>query len=272
MNEAVSVEQISAELIALLGSDQQVEPFSRRGVPFDLATAYQIVSRVGELRRTLGQKPVGRKIGFTNRSIWGPHGISAPIWNYVFDTTVSNAVAGQSRIRLIGMPEPRIEPELVLHLAQAPEAGMTAHDLIECIDWVAPGFEVVCPIFPNWDFSAADAAAAFGVHSALVVGGWLDISSARADHAAAMSMFSVELRNNAGICRRGQARDVLGGPVEALKFLVEELARYPVCDPLRAGELVTTGTLTEAMPVRAGEAWAAHFDGIGLGPLHLAFD
>ena len=71
MHEAVSVEQISEELVALLGTGRQVEPFSRRGVPFDLSTAYAIATRVGDLRRARGHKPIGRKIGFTNRSIWG---------------------------------------------------------------------------------------------------------------------------------------------------------------------------------------------------------
>jgi 2-keto-4-pentenoate hydratase len=49
------------------------------------------------------------------------------------------------------------------------------------------------------------------------------------------------------------------------------LVRYPDCEPLRGGELVTTGTLTEAMPARAGETWIAEFEGIALGPLQLHF-
>lgn len=37
-------------------------------------------------------------------------------------------------------------------------------------------------------------------------------------------------------------------------------------------ELVTTGTLTEAMPARAGETWTASFAGIELTALQLGFD
>ncbi|MFK4980083.1 hypothetical protein ACI39V_28375, partial [Klebsiella pneumoniae] len=62
----------------------------------------------------------------------------------------------------------------------------------------------------------------------------------------------------------GQASNVLGGPLHALAFLVREIDRFGYPDPLRAGELVTTGTLTEAPPIAAGETWTAAFDGIPL--------
>ena len=77
-----------------------------------------------------------------------------------------------------------------------------------------------------------------------------------------LSGFRVALEYDRGVSRQGHARDVLGGPLYALRFLVDELDRYSVCEPLRAGELVTTGTLTEAMPAQVGETWRARFQGI----------
>lgn len=272
MADSETIDRLSRELVSLLGTGQQVRPFSQRDPRFDLATAYRVVARVAELRRAAGQTPIGRKIGFTNRSIWGELGIAAPVWNYVFDGTVRNLVAGEGRFRLAGMPEPRIEPELVLHLSSAPAAAMTADDLVDCIDWVAPGFEVVYSIFPDWDFAAADAAAAYGVHGALMLGERLELPPSHANRVAMVSQFSVDLAGSRGASRSGHARNVLGGPVQALKFLVDELARYPDCEPLRKGEIVTTGTLTEAMPVLAGDVWTAAFHGLGIGPLRLNLD
>lgn len=269
MSEAPDIERISQELIDLLGTDLQVEPFSHRHPQFALRHAYNVVSRVRDLRRARGENPVGRKIGFTNRSIWGDLGISAPVWNYVFDRTVKRRQTG---VGLSGMPEPRIEPELVLHLAKPPALEMSNTELLECIDWIAPGFEVVYSIFPNWAFTAADAAAAYGVHGALFVGEEVDVSGSREEQLLELSSFVVELESNFVIRRTGHARNVLGGPLDALRFLVEEVARHPRCEPLRAGEIVTTGTLTEAMPARAGETWTARFEGIKLAPLQLAFD
>lgn len=268
MSKAPDIERISQELIGLLGTERQIEPFSHRNRDFDLKHAYDVVSRVRDLRRAQGESAVGRKIGFTNRSLWSELGIAAPVWNYVFDSTVRR---GQTGFRLSGMPEPRIEPELVLHLAKPPAPGMSNTELFDCIDWIAPGFEVVYSIFPDWAFTAADAAAAYGVHGALFVGEEVDVSKSREEQLLSLSSFVVELESNFGTRRTGHARNVLGGPLDALRFLVEEVARYPSCVPLSAGEIVTTGTLTEAMAARAGETWTARFEDIALSPLQLGF-
>ena len=35
------------------------------------------------------------------------------------------------------------------------------------------------------------------------------------------------------------------------------------------GDIVTTGTLTQALPVRAGETWQADFDGLPLDSIRI---
>lgn len=261
-------EAISEELMKLLGTDRQIQPYSERFPSIELTDAYRIAARVKDLRVNNGAIPVGRKIGFTNTSIWSDFGISAPIWNYVFDQTAEDIAGGRKTFALRGMPEARIEPEVVLHLASAPNPGMTGAELAECVDWAAPGFEIVYSVFPDWKFSAADAAAAYGVHGRLLVGERLELTS---DRAARLSGFSVALES-ADIRCEGHAGNVLGGPLEALRFLVNDLARFSMCEPLRPGEMITTGTLTEAMPIRPGEAWSASFEGIGFKPLLLSID
>jgi 2-oxo-3-hexenedioate decarboxylase len=53
--------------------------------------------------------------------------------------------------------------------------------------------------------------------------------------------------------------------------MVEVLASDPVNPPLAAGEIVTTGTLTRAFPVRAGETWSSDVTGIPLSGIHSHF-
>jgi 2-keto-4-pentenoate hydratase len=132
-------------------------------------------------------------------------------------------------------------------------------------------FEVVHSIFPNWTFTAADAVAAYGVHGALLIGDRHPISGHRSRWAKALSNFSVELLQGDGVRVRGHARDVLGGPVQALRFLIQELARYSARDPLAPGEIVTTGTLTEAMPAIPGDTWNTVLSGIEIEGLRLQF-
>ena len=70
-----------------------------------------------------------------------------------------------------------------------------------------------------------------------------------------LSRFEIDLFRNGALIDHGVAANVLDGPLFALRHLVETLAQDPTSPPLAAGEIVTTGTLTRAFPVAAGEEW-----------------
>src|SRR3954447_17377248 len=88
----------------------------------DVATAYRKALAVRELRIARGERPLGFKIGFTNRTIWERYGVYAPIWGTVWDTTV-RFCPGQGTLDIAGCSEPRIEPECVFGMAATPPAN-----------------------------------------------------------------------------------------------------------------------------------------------------
>ena len=169
VRNAERIAGIAQEAFDLLLAGRQIAPFSRRAGGLDLDDAYRVAAQVRDRRQDRGERVVGRKIGFTNRAIWTGYGISGPIWGYMYDKTVSELSPGTS-FSLAGFTEPRIEPEIVLHFKRAPSAAMDEDELLTCVDWIAHGFEIVHSIFPGWEFSAADAVVAYGVHGALLVG------------------------------------------------------------------------------------------------------
>jgi hypothetical protein len=67
--------------------------------------------------------------------------------------------------------------------------------------------------------------------------------------------FEISLLCDGRVIDRGHSENVLGGPVSALRHLIGLLARDAINPPLAAGEIVTTGTLTRAIPVKSGEPW-----------------
>src|ERR1700756_4443933 len=69
----------------------------------------------------------------------------------------------------------------------------------------------------------------------------------------------------------GRATNVLDKPVSALRHLVDILVRDQVNPPLAAGEIVTTGTLTRALPVSAGETWTTELTGVELDGICVRF-
>ncbi len=58
--------------------------------------------------------------------------------------------------------------------------------------------------------------------------------------------------------------NVLDGPLSALRHLVGLVMDDPSSPKLSAGEIVSTGTLTRAMPIAPGERWSTKLSGIQL--------
>ncbi len=266
-----TLDRLAADLVDLLGTGRQIPPISRDHPELDLPAAYGIAARVRERRIARGERPVGRKIGFTNTTIWDRYGVAGPMWSHVYAETVHDLPEARGRFALAGLPEPRIEPEIVLGLAAAPDAGMTDATLLGCVGWVAHGFEIVQSVYPGWVFTAPDTAAAFGLHGALLIGPRHVLDDDRSTWGEALTDFTVELRCGATLHDTGHAGNVLGGPLRALRFLVEEIARHGG-PPLTAGEIVTTGTITDAMPVRPGETWTSTVAGLPVEGLTLTFE
>jgi 2-oxo-3-hexenedioate decarboxylase len=126
-------------------------------------------------------------------------------------------------------------------------------------------------IFPNWAFRAPDTVAAYGLHGRLFVGPRHPAEPRRAEWPQELSRFEIDLFRNESHIDHGRAANVLDGPLFALRHLVETLAQDPHNPPLAAGEIVTTGTLTRAFPVAAGELWTTEPKGIPLEGARIRF-
>jgi len=267
-NRLTDVKAVASEALAALDTGGRIAPFSARLSTFDLDDAYRVTAEIRQMREMRGEMPVGRKIGFTNRTVWAEY---APIWGYVYDRTVHNLAEIGDTFSLVGLAEPRIEPEIVLKLARAPASGMDETALLACLDWVGHGFEIVQSIFPGWKFSASDAVAAFGLHGALLIGPRHSIAAHAEDWRRTLSTFEIDLKRDGTVADHGRATNVLDGPVSALRHLVDILGRDTVNPLLAAGEIVTTGTLTRALPVSAGEKWTTELTGVGLDGICVRF-
>jgi 2-keto-4-pentenoate hydratase len=247
-----------------------VEPPSASDPAFDLLAAYVVGQLITTRRRERGERTVGRKIGFTNVGIWKEYGVNAPLWAHVYDTTLRRAPEGRATLSLAGMAAPRIEPELVLGLRSAPPAeAPTPQSLLRSVAWIAVGFEVVDCHFADWRFSLADAVADFGLHAALVVGAPLVLEPDRDEGLlGALARCTLTLERNGEMVATGAGANALGSPLLALGHLVRTLAEQGV-EPLAAGEVVTTGTLTPAFPVASCQTWSASVAGLDLASLTL---
>ena len=244
-----------------------------------LEDAYDIAKCILDARIAQGEVPVGRKIGFSNHKMWPLYGKSAPltgpIWSTLYDSSVHFALDNKALHKLTKAQQPRIEPELVFKLASTPEPDVDLKGLGDCLEWMAHGFEIVICPFRNWQFEPADAIAAFGLHRALIVGEpkMLSRESKRSLHtvlAGASISLSRSTSESSGLCAAGFAKDVMDSPLHALLALHQELHQQNQFKPLEAGELITTGSWTDALPVKRGEVWSSAFSQLNLPGLNLS--
>jgi 2-oxo-3-hexenedioate decarboxylase len=244
----------------------------RDTAPADVAAAYQAALAVRGLRIERGERPAGYKVGFTNRTIWERYRVFAPIWGSVWDTTLSRC-SGRGMLDLSGLCQPRIEPEIVFGIAATPPREPTLDQLFACVDWLAPGFEIVQSHCPDWKFSAAETVADAGLHGRLLVGAATPVRALATGAGALderLAASRVRLWHGDRRVDEGWGRNVLDGPLHALLHFVVEQQRCPGAPALLAGDVVTTGTWTDAWPVRPGEVWRCEFDP-PLGGLELTF-
>ncbi len=246
----------------------RILPISGERGDFDLAAGYDVGARIARLREARGERIAGWKIGFTNKNIWEEYGASAPIWAPMYDSTIFE-VADAAECEAARFAEPRIEPEIALRLSSAPAPAMDEAQLLACIDGVAHGFEMVHSIFPDWKFTAPDTVAAFGLHARFYHGGFAPVE----DHGEWMGKlngFEIALYRNGEEVDRGVAANVLGGPLSALRHFVAGVEGDPLGRALQPGDVITTGTVTRAFPVEAGERWSTRLTGLPLAGIELA--
>lgn len=267
----MSVETFATQLLAARERVDTIARPSAASTTFNLEAAYAQASLLTELLGTRGWRPVGRKLGFTNRATWDEFDLSTPIWANIYDQTITHTSTGSYEFSLANCVAPRIEPEIVLGLnTKIAEVSTETQSLSTAIDWIAPGFEIVDCHYLDWEFNAADIVADFGAHAHLIIGEkhLLDADS-RIKLDENLSAAEVVLKCDHAIVDRGVGANALDGPLAALANLHSTLAQQKSAGPLRANEIITTGTLTSIPFVAPGQEWSAAFTGAGLANLTL---
>ena len=270
--DAAAIHSIASRLIDAQDRATTIRPIAGNTPGFDVDAAYDVLLEIESRRIAQGWRPVGRKIGFTNRTIWPRYGVYQPMGARVWSHTVQYANDGRATQSLAGFVQPRIEPEVVFKLRAPVAPGADVGAVLAATEWIAAGFEVVQSHFPGWRFGAADCTAAFGLHAALTIGEPYPIDAAnRREIAATLSTFRATLRKADVVVDTGVGANVLDSPALALAHLASVLARHPRHPPLEAGEIVTTGTITDAWPVLPGETWSSDYGELPLRGVTLTF-
>lgn len=250
-----------------------VTPPSTREGGFDLDAAYAVESELVRRRAAAGHATVGLKVGYANKAMWRVLKLDTLVWAHMYDDTVTLAPDGHARLPVTRWIAPKIEPEIVFKLKAPLPAGLAEPDAVLAhVEWLALGFEIIDCVYPEWKFQPSDFLAACGLHAALLVGPPRFLTpDSGSPLAAALAAFTVVLRRADTVVAEGSGRNVLRNPALCLAELASARARRGL-PPLEAGDLVSSGTLTESQPIHAGERWTAEVQGLDLGRLTVDLD
>ena len=267
---ALDTPALASEIADAYAHRRLIQAPTSRDPSFDLAAGYRVEAELTSRRRAGGHATVGRKVGFANKAMWRVLKLDTLVWARMYDDTVRFApTRGPVELPVGRMTSAKIEPEIVFKL-RAPLAGGDAAAALDAVEWLALGFEIIDCAYADWKFQPADFVAAYGLHAALVVGEPRPVTRDEIPGLVeALPSFTVRLLKDGNGVADGSGKNVLRSPALCLAELGAAATAAGV--PLAAGEVITTGTLTDAQPIAAGQTWTATVAGLDLPDVSVHF-
>ena len=231
-------------------------------LPADKAQAYAAQAELVSLLSNNSGRPVGYKVGCTNATARQMLSLDSPFSGQCFEKelSVSPAAIDAATLHMIG-----IEPEIAVRIGKdlVPSKNWQRTDVIDHIEAVMPSVEVVESRFSSWPLMGfLSAIADNGVHRHLVLGKPVENWSADS-----IEQTAVTLTANGITVREGVASNVDGGPFGVVAWLANHLNAMGTT--LAAGEIVTTGVMTDIYDSAPGETIVAHYDLPAVVELHV---
>lgn len=249
-----TVERVARELYAAEADRQDRTPITEEYPDLDIAAAYRAQDLLLERKLAEGQTLTGVKLGLTSRAKQQRMGIDAPLTAWLTDAMTLPAGAPAPLAELI---HPRVEPEIVFVLGEDLKGpGITAARAMQAVSAVHGGYEIIDSRYRDFRFTLPDVIA-----DNASAGRWGSGSVALhpSDLDLALEACLVEVDGEIVDTATGAA--VQGNPAEALALAANSLAARG--HHLRAGWIVLTGGMTDAVFLHPGSTVTVHFSNLG---------
>lgn len=246
--------QAALALDRALRERSPIAPLTQAWTDLSVEQAYRISQQFLGLRLARGERVVGKKIGATSRAVQDMFQVFEPDFGFLL---ASMQVADGAAVRLDRLIQPRAEAELAFMLARdLVGPGVTAADVLNATESVAPCFEIVDSRIQDWRIRIGDTVADNASCGAFVIG-------AGREPPRNHDLSSIEARvfKNDVLISRGLGSAVQGSPLYAVAWLANTLGRLGM--PLNAGEWILSGSLVPLEPAAAGDVFELQLGPIG---------
>ena len=216
--------------------------------------AYAVQDGVSASRIGRGEKAAGYKIGCTSAAIRKQFGLTEPIFARLFHPHVLTADKAIARSQFVNCA---IEPEMVFSTnRELRGVGLSEDELLKAIDWVSVGIELHHFKFWFEPPTSQELICSGGIHAGLILG------NARVDPrqlSFGRELFSVH--RDGRLVTQGRATEIMGGPLQSLRWLVDALSCREQCLP--ANSLVIPGSPVELVPIDHDCEIGVTIEGVG---------
>lgn len=249
-----TIATLADELLACEDERRDREPLTDTYPDLDLVSAYAVQDETLRRRMRRGEHLVGVKLGLTSRAKQQRMGVHEPIVAWLTSGMVLPIGLPVPQDRLI---HPRVEPEIVFVMGKdLVGPSITASAAMDAVAWVCAGAEIIDSRYRNFRFGLSDVVADNASSGAFVTGTVL-----RRPDEFDLSEEAVLVEVDGEIVDAATGAAVLGHPAEALAVAANFLAERG--NPIKAGQIVLTGGMTDAVPAPRGSRVAFRFSHLG---------
>ncbi len=215
--------------------------------------AYEISLQILKRRQAAGEVIIGKKIGVTSQAVMSMLGVNQPDFGFL----TNRMFAQDNIIDTSKMISPKAEAEIAFYLKDDLKGpGITPKDVLAATESVAACFEVVDSRVKDWKIKIQDTIADNASCGVFVVGDMkldprnLDLINCKA-----------VVTKNAKPLSEGVGSATLGSPLKSVAWLANTLGERGI--PLKAGEVILSGSLVPLESVQAGDEMHVQIEGLG---------
>ena len=247
-------QQLSARLINAAATRTATTPLTDEYPDLDVATAYEIQDEVIAARTSAGAVVVGAKLGLTSAAKQQQMNVSEPLYGILTDDMLIDTGANLVCDRFI---QPRCEPEVAFLMAEDLQgSGVSAARVLAATALVCPAIDVLDSRFAGYSFTLPDVVADNSSCAGFILGGQ-GVDPRGFDLRTVGCVFE----KNGKLVATAAGAAVMGHPAASVAWLVRKLASRG--QGLSAGQVVLSGSMTEAIAVAPGDTVSARIDRLG---------
>ncbi len=250
-----TLEAFGDELYDALMARTTVAPLTERQPDITIEDAYHVSKRFVQRRLDAGARMIGKKIGVSSKAVQQMLNVHQPDFGFLTDDMVySSGDEMPVSTRLI---QPRAEGEIAFVLKRdLTGPGVTNADVIAATECVLPCFEVVDSRIRDWKIRIQDTVADNASCGLFVLG-----DAAVSPRSVDLTTCGMAVYKNGALLSTGAGAAALGSPIHCVRWLANTLGAFDI--PLKAGEVILSGSLVPLEPVVAGDVMHLEIGGIG---------